>query len=146
MQNKMSPAQLQEYWDACLILGWRKFSSYGDVKKQWEAITGETLEEHAAALKRNPKEFFPHKTGIRVFVGTQLTKINERLLSQTPDKDVALLKKLQTSSYDTEKRQDPMNAHLATLHKQLKRNRLRSGFETNKVASRNHDTDWYVTK
>jgi len=147
MENKYSTAQLQEYWDACLISGWRNFHNYGRLKERWEAITGEKLEVHRDDLKRIPKKFLPYKVGARVFVASYLPKINNRLLAQPAEKDVELLKKLQTSSYDTEAvnltrtEQEMRSARTSTEYRMK-----RLGFEQLKRETRNHATDWGVTK
>ena len=90
----------------------------------------------------------PFKIGIRVFVASYLPKINDRLWNQPPDKDVLLLRKLQTSNYDTLK-SVPISAGEAELRK-VKRsthaNNAISVLNIHKYSERNNATDWNVSK
>lgn len=88
---------------------------------------------------------YPWKIGIRVFVANNLSKISKRLWEQTPDKDILLLRKLETSSYDTEK---DVISDLALQRErdQDYRNRKKVAMSTLEYSNRNQATNWGVTK
>jgi hypothetical protein len=140
----------QEYWDACLIKTWRNYGSYLEAVNMFESITGiNLLDEHAnRTILRTPKKFFPHHSGIRIFVAQFLPKISDRLFDQPPEKDVLLLKKLSTSKYDVEEK--AYTNQFDNQHKNQARsqriNQLKVGMSTQSVSSRNQATDWNVVK
>lgn len=145
MTRELTQAQLQEYWDACLIKRWRKFGTVLDAVFEWERLTSRKYSE--TELLRTPaKGLF--KIGVRMFVAGYLPKINERLLSQAPEKDLALLKKLQTSSYTTLRTQLPSEMTRAVKREKRATDINRAVMKLNGelYKSRNHDTDWGVTK
>lgn len=133
----------QKYWDACLIKVWRNAGSVIDVIQMYKSITGNDPDE---SLLRTPSGGYPWKIGIRVFVAAHLEKISKRLWEQSPDQDVALLNKLQTSSYTTSKHSTNSDANLKKEHSQYRRNRTKVGMSTLAVANRNNDTNWNVVK
>lgn len=140
----------QEYWDACLIRTWRQHGSFLDAVSMFRSITGIDLitEEGRRTVIRTPRKYFPAHTGVRIFVAQYLPKISERLFAQPPEKDVLLLRKLSTSTYDVEDKAyitASDNEH-KNINNQLKRNRLKIGMSTLSVISRNHNTDWNVVK
>ena len=87
----------QEYWDACLIRTWRQSGSVLDAMMMFKSITKIQMEDVEPKLLRIPKDGFPWKTGVKVFIASHLSKISNRLWDQPPEKDVALLKKLKDS-------------------------------------------------
>jgi len=135
----------QEYWDASLIKTWRKAGNVWDAMSMFHGITGKKVTEIEPALRRIPRNGFPWKVGIRVFVASHLSKISKRLWDQPPGKDVALLRKLKDSTYDTEKEGNANNA-LESQGQQTRRNRNKIEYTTRAVANRNQATDWNVTK
>lgn len=137
---------LQEYWDACLIRAWRNHMTVIDAMKMFYSITGKRASE--CDLLRFPSYGTPWRTSMRIFTAYYLPKINDSLWDQEPDKDVALLRKLTKSKYNTEKTQYRTNADRDLVNEQQRnrRNRLKNGFETMKVVTRNSSTDWGVTK
>jgi len=140
----------QEYWDACVIKTWRQHGSFLDAVLMFRSITGIDLmtEEGRRPVLRTPKQFFPAHSGIRIFVAQFLPKISERLFNQPPEKDVLLLRKLSTSTYDVEDKAYMTasdHEHKNVNHK-LRRNRLRMGMDTIAVNNRNQATDWNVVK
>ena len=90
----------------------------------------------------------PFKIGIRVFVASYLPKINERLWSQSPDKDVLLLRKLQTSNYDTIKNApiDDAERELILAKQETRKNHEKISLSAEQYYGRNSATDWNVTK
>lgn len=146
MTRELTQAQLQEYWDACLIKRWRKFGTVGDAIFEWERLTGRKFME--VEMLRKPRPGMPWQIGMRIFVAEFLPKINDRLHDQSPDKDLALLKKLQTSKYTSLQ---------SAMPSQKERDRQRLKYDTDKAkatmemditkySKRNHATDWNVTQ
>jgi hypothetical protein len=80
-----------------------------------------------------------------VFVAKSLSKISKRLWEQTPDKDILLLRKLETSTYDTEK-DEIRDRELDNEREQYIRNRKRVAMSTLEHSNRNQATDWGVNK
>lgn len=138
----------QKCWDAALIKIWRTQGTIHDAMSLFTALTGKLTDQCDPPLKRVPRNGMPFKIGIRVFVATYLPKINDRLWDQPPDKDVLLLRKLQTSNYDTLK-SVPISAGEAELRK-VKRsthaNNAISVLNIHKYSERNNATDWNVSK
>jgi len=135
----------QEYWDACLIRGWRQYGNILDSMKIFKSITGKEIFDYDPPLLRIPRDGYPWKISLRVFVADHLSKISKRLWEQTPDKDVLLLKKLKDSKYDTEL--DKLKNHeLDNERSQLHRNRKKVGISVLSVAQRNSATDWNTVK
>ena len=93
----------QKNWDAAVISTWRRAGSVMDAMILFKALSGKQTDQCDPPLKRLPLVNYPWKIGIRIFVANHLSKISKRLWEQTPDKDILLLRKLETSSYDTEK-------------------------------------------
>jgi len=109
------------------------------------ALSGKNVMDCEPSLKRTPPVPYPWKIGIRVFVANHLSKISKRLWEQTPDKDILLLRKLETSSYDTEK--DIINdLSLARERSQDSRNRKKVSMSALEYSNRNQATDWGVNK
>ena len=135
----------QEYWDACLIRTWRKAGTVADAVRMFFSITNKKLHECDPALLRIPKEGFPWKIGIRVFVSNHLSKISKRLWDQPPERDIALLQKLKSSRYDTEENNIVDSAHRTEIRK-LHRNQASQSLTTHLISERNHGTNWNVVK
>lgn len=135
----------QEYWDACLIRTWRQSGSVLDAMKMFESITKIRMEDVEPKLLRIPRVGFPWKIGIRVFVAEHLSKISARLWDQPPEKDVALLKKLQDSKYDTEKDTIGDKSLKTEINKTYKNKRKMELLSKN-ISERNKDTDWGTMK
>lgn len=83
-----------------------------------------------------------------MFTAYHLPKINDRLWDQDPEKDLALLRKLQKSKYNTEKQQYRTNADRDLRNEQVKnkRNQEKNVYTTREISDRNSATDWNVTK
>ena len=135
----------QKNWDAAVISTWRRAGSVFDAMVLFKAIAGKQVDQCDPPLKRIPLANYPWKIGIRVFVANHLSKISKRLWEQTPDKDILLLRKLETSSYDTEK--DVItDFSLARERSQDSRNRKKVAMSALEYSNRNQATDWGVTK
>jgi hypothetical protein len=135
----------QKNWDASVIRTWRRAGSVQDAILLFRDLSGKQTDQCDPPLKRLPPTHFPWKIGIRIFVANHLSKISKRLWEQTPDKDILLLRKLETSSYDTEK--DIIDdLDLARERSQDFRNRKKVAMSTLEYSNRNQATNWGVTK
>jgi len=136
----------QEYWDACLIRAWRHQMNLMGAMRMFLSITGKRIDE--CELLRVPANNIPWNVGVRVFTASYLPKISDRLWDQEPEKDVALLRKLQKSKYNTEKTQYRTNADrdLANAQASNRRNREKNELSLHEAINRNSATDWNVTK
>lgn len=136
----------QKNWDAALIKTWRLAGSIKDVYALFLALAGKKVGECEPPLKRLPPSHIPWGVGVRVFVANHLSKISNRLWEQSPEKDILLLRKLETSSYDTEAEKMHRDSELEAERKRVKKNREKQELITTKISNRNHDTDWNVNK
>ena len=136
----------QKNWDAALIKTWRLAGSIGDVYALFNAIAGKRTDECDPPLKRMPPSNIPWKVGVRVFVANHLSKISNRLWDQSPEKDVLLLRKLETSAYDTESEKIHADSALDHEKRQFKKTAQIRSLVTTNISNRNHATDWNVTK
>lgn len=138
----------QEYWDACLIRAWRNLNAIWQLNRMFHSITGKWPEEMEPRLRRTPTKWLPNKMQVRYYTAHYLPKINERLLNQEPDKDVALLRKLQESNYDTQnvfiKSED--EKHREYVGKVNKKDRALREYKTTMISRANEDTDGHVVK
>jgi hypothetical protein len=136
----------QEYWDACLIKTWRNDGQLWDAMQMFTSITGKKTEEINPPLLRLPREGTPWKLYVRAYMAAYLEKISLRLWDQPPEKDVLLLKKLQTSKYDTTKQNTNKDTDMETEIRRLRTNQKRNGMSTLASSNSNQATDWGVTK
>ena len=137
---------MQEYWDACLIRAWRNHLQLMDAMSMFYSITGKRVDE--CELLRIPKEGLPWRTSARIFAAYYLPKINDRLWDQEPEKDVALLRKLSKSKYNTEETPHRTNAdrELSNTKRKHRVDQQKKEYTTRAIADRNSATDWNVTK
>ena len=75
-----------------------------------------------------------------------LEKISKRLWEQPPEKDVLLLKKLQTSKYDTTTQNTDRDIEMEAEIRRLRTNQKRNGMSTLANSNSNQATDWGVSK
>jgi len=136
----------QEYWDACIIRTWRKAGNVMDAFQMFTSITNLNAMEIQPKLLRLPYAGYPWKIGIRVFVANHLSKISKRLWEQPAEKDVLLLRKLVSSTYDTEKEGMKSDSSLQNEKNKIRRSTIRNEFNARVVAARNSGTDWNVHK
>jgi len=136
----------QEYWDACLIKTWRNDGKIVDAYAMFKSITGETVFNREPPLLRTPKENVPTKIPVRAYVAQHLEKISKRLWEQKPDKDILLLKKLQTSKYDTTHQKTQPDRELTNTQNQHRADKKRVAMNALQYSVRNQKTDWRVTK
>ena len=141
----MTTAELQKYWDACLIKQWRLAGTLADLRTMYKSIVGEYPDNHS--ILRKPEASMPYRIGVRVFVDTRLSKLNELLWKVSPEKDVEILKKLTASKYDTHNRPS------TNAEREVNNTRYRHKKEAaiNKLnitlySERNSATDWDTVK
>jgi hypothetical protein len=136
----------QEYWDACLIKTWRNHGQLIDAMQMFTSMTGKKTDEIDPPLLRLPRVGVPWKLYVRAYMAAYLEKISKRLWEQPPEKDVLLLKKLQTSKYDTTTQNTDRDSEMETEIRKIKTNQKRNGMNTLSTSIRNQATDWGVTK
>lgn len=138
----------QEYWDACLIKTWRNDGCFLDAMQMFKSITGRLVFDTAREepLLRLPHKGAPLKLRVRPYMAQYLEKISKRLWEQTPDKDVALLKKLQTSKYTTTEQATNPDKDMNRERERTSTNRKRMAMNSLQRSVRNQATDWGVTK
>jgi hypothetical protein len=136
----------QKFWDAALIKTWRTNSTILDAFLLFKALSNKRTYECDPPLKRLPPLGMPYKIHVRVFVHDRLPKINDRLWKQTPDKDVLLLRKLETSSYDTLRTAYNRDTSIDTASEDIKRNKSIITANDSFYKNRNSATDWKTVK
>jgi len=136
----------QEYWDACLIKTWRNNGQILDALQMFRSIVGKEYWEVDPPLLRIPPKGMPWGLYVRVYVAAHLEKISNRLWEQPPDKDVLLLKKLQTSKYDTTKTNTNVDNEMKNERAIYRRNRIKVGMSSLATSIRNSSTDWNTVK
>jgi len=136
----------QEYWDACLIKTWRNNGQLLDAMQMFTSMTGKKTDEIDPPLLRLPNGGVPWKLYVRAYMAAHLEKISKRLWEQPPEKDVLLLRKLQTSKYDTTKQDTNRDKEMTNERQRYRTNRLRVGMSTLANSNINQATDWGVTK
>lgn len=130
----------QKNWDAALIKTWRTFGYLKDTLDLFEALSGKEF-SHELGLLRTPPVGFPWKNSVRGFVASYLSKISKRLWEQDPSMDIQLLRKLETSKYDTEKDTIRDNERAKAIL-QSHRDTARTRIVATKIGARNNATDW----
>ena len=136
----------QEYWDACLIKTWRNNGQLLDAMQMFTSMTGKKTDEIDPPLLRLPRAGVPWKLYARAYMAAHLEKISARLWEQPPEKDVLLLRKLQTSKYTTSTQDTNRDKEMTNERQRYRTNRLRVGMSTLANSNSNQATDWGVTK
>lgn len=136
----------QEYWDACLIKTWRNHGQLIDAMQMFTSMTGKRTDEIDPPLLRLPRAGTPWKLYVRPYIAAHLEKISKRLWEQPPEKDVLLLKKLQTSKYDTTAQNTDRDIEMEAEIRRLRTNQKRNGMSTLANSNSNQATDWGVSK
>lgn len=146
LESEMSNSD-QKCWDAALIKTWRTSGTLWDAMSLFTTLTGgKHTDECDPPLKRLPRPGMPFRISARVFVASYLPKINDRLWAQDPDKDVLLLRKLETSPYDTATVNLKVDHELINTQRKLKENHARVTLKNDRFLDRNSATDWGVVK
>jgi hypothetical protein len=135
----------QEYWDACLIKTWRNDGQLWDVMNMFKSMTGRDYWTCEGLLRTMPAGV-PRKLRVRPYMAQFLEKISRRLWDQAPDKDVLLLRKLQTSKYTTSTTPTNRDHELDNARSRHINDRKRLAMNSLQRSVRNQATDWGVTK
>jgi len=136
----------QEYWDACLIKTWRNDGKLIDACSMFKSVTGRLVFDREEPLLRTPALGVPLKLRVRPYVAQHLEKISRRLWDYSPEHDVALLKKLQTSKYTTSTTQTNPDREMRNARNRDINDRKRLAIFSIQKSVRNQATDWGVTK
>lgn len=136
----------QEYWDACLIKTWRNDGKLIDACSMFKSVTGRLVFDRDEPLLRTPAIGVPLKLRVRPYVAQHLEKISRRLWDYSPEHDVALLKKLQTSKYTTSTTQTNPDREMNNARNRDINDRKRLAIFSIQKSVRNQATDWGVTK
>lgn len=136
----------QKCWDAALIKIWRTSGTLLDAMSLFTTLTGKRTDECDPPLKRLPRPGMPFRIKVRVFTSSYLPKINDRLWAQDPDKDVLLLRKLETSAYDTAKTDLKRDYELINAQRKIKADHEHIKLNNDHYLDRNNATDWNVVK
>lgn len=140
----MTQEELQKYWDASLIHAWRRFISVKGAMSQFTKGTGMML--HECDLLRVPPKGLPWTVDTRYFVATYLPKISERLFNYGPEHDIMLLRRLQSSKYDTRAPKSFLDPARAAEASRSRNDKKVLECERAFTVNRNRSTDWGVTK
>lgn len=147
-EQNFTVEQIQKYWDACLIRGWRENQTVKDAIISWHSITGLKLGEQRDHMRRLPRPTMPWEISVRVFCASYLPKINDWLWDHEPTNDIKLLRSLQESKYDTQQKQTKteMTRSLDQVGYDDKVAKAKMVYSTHKYRNRNQATDWNITK
>lgn len=139
-----TPEELQRVWDTILLQSWRSDLKLQGAVNEFRRVTGEKITDHK--LRRIPPLGFPWYVSVRVFVAERLEKISNRMWSMPPERDAALVDKLQGSTYDTADQRLNPDAESAKEKRWTAKNRQKVTLETTNYAKRNKKTDWSTVK
>lgn len=133
----------QRTWDTNLLKFWRSSGNVLDVITEWERETGANFRERGQdLLKRAPPPGYRWKAGVRTFVAAMLPLISDRLWKQPPERDAALIDKLQTSGYTIHKKpQTDTDRDRQRLRRSTANNQQKITLSITKHADRNSATD-----
>jgi len=144
----MTHEEMQLLWDQAMVRAWRRFDSVLDAMIFWKATTQMSVFDVSPPLRRLPPVGMPWKIGMRSFVARKLPKISDRLWAQPPERDEALIAKLQGSTYDTLTSDHQSNSD-RELYYERKRSHKNSEvlkLDSARRSDRNRDSDWSTTK
>jgi hypothetical protein len=136
----------QEYWDACLIKTWRNDGKLVDAFSMFKSVTGRLVFDREEPLLRTPALGVPLRLRVRPYVAQHLEKISRRLWDYSPEHDVALLKKLQTSKYTTSTTKTNPDKEMTNARNLHKNDKKRLAMFSLQNSVRNQATNWGVTK
>jgi hypothetical protein len=114
--------------------------------QMFTSMTGKRTDEIDPPLLRLPRVGVPWKLYVKAYMAAHLEKISARLWDQPPEKDVLLLRKLQTSKYTTSTQNTDRDTDMEAEIRRLRTNQKRNGMSTLNVSNGNQATDWGVTK
>jgi len=110
------------------------------------SLTGKKTSEIDPPLLRLPNAGTPWKLPVRAYTAAYLEKISNRLWEQPPEKDVLLLRKLQTSKYTTTSQNTNIDKEMEAEKRAHSANTKRNAMSALEQSNRNQATNWNITK
>lgn len=144
MTTEKTQAELQRIWDTCLLQYWRSAGTLGQLISDFEKQTGKLFLQ--CSLLRIPPRGFPWQIGVKVFTNQRLSKIDQRMWNMSPERDAALIEKLQTSKYTTSSQNTNPDSNIRKEQRAIKKNSDKIELETKNYMNRNQKTDWKTVK
>ncbi len=136
----------QRAWDVALFEAWRANLQITDAVIAWHRSTSKRFEEVQPHLRRAPPLGHPWSVGVRAFVAQRLPLISNRLWSQPPGRDIALIDKLQTSGYTTHRAATTdADRQLRSAQRDARNASAKICLHSTLISERNRATDWNVT-
>ncbi len=142
--SEKTQEELQRIWDTCLLQYWRSAGNLMAIVEDFYKQTGKNFYE--CSLLRVPPTGYPWAIGVRVFMAERLEKISNRMWDMSPERDGALIDKLQTSKYDTANQRLNPDAELEQQRRRHRANMAKVTLESKNYKNRNKKTDWSTVK
>jgi len=133
----------QKYWDAMIIRSWNKFETCKKLSYSCFYEFGDYPEN--LNLKRNTKMF----GGVRAWVASYMPELSEKLWNVPKEKQVDLLKWLQTTKIDIQKPSSKQNKYATEAVKRTHKNQKLLQQKTtskNLEQTLNRNNMWQVVK
>jgi hypothetical protein len=133
----------QKYWDAMIIRSWNKFETCKQLSYSCFYEFGDYPEN--LNLKRNTKMF----GGVRAWVASYMPELSEKLWNVPKEKQVDLLKWLQTTKIDIQKPSSKQNKYATEAVKKTHKNQKLLQQKTtskNLEQTLNRNNMWQVVK
>ena len=136
----------QKMWDACFIKAWREDKTVGELFDLFKMVLNQDARE-MPELERVPFRGFPYRVKLRVFTGSYMKKLNDRLWAGDSSRDVELLNKLQLVRGGIH-RQYRSNSDRAmdTARHERRKNTAKIVLNDKNYKNRNQNTDWNIVK
>ena len=136
----------QKMWDACFIKAWRENKTVGELFDLFKMVLNQDARE-MPELERVPFRGFPYQVKLRVFTGSYMKKLNDRLWAGDSSRDVELLNKLQLVRGGIH-RQYRSNAvrDMDSARTKKRRDTAKIVLNDKNYKNRNQKTDWNTVK
>ena len=136
----------QKMWDACFIKAWREDKTVGELFDLFKMVLNQDARE-MPELERVPFRGFPYRVKLRVFTGSYMKKLNDRLWAGDSSRDVELLNKLQLVRGGIH-RQYRSNAvrDMDSARTKKRRDTAKIVLNDKNYKNRNQKTDWNTVK
>ena len=136
----------QKMWDACFIKAWREDKTVGELFDLFKMVLNQDARE-IPELERVPFRGFPYQVKLRVFTGSYMKKLNDRLWAGDQSRDIDLLNKLQLVRGGIH-RQYRSNAvrDMDSARTKKRRDTAKIVLNDKNYKNRNQKTDWNIVK
>ena len=136
----------QKMWDACFIKAWREDKTVGELFDLFKMVLNQDARE-IPELERVPFRGFPYQVKLRVFTGSYMKKLTDRLWAGDSSRDVELLNKLQLVRGGIH-RQYRSNAvrDMDSARTKKRRDTAKIVLNDKNYKNRNQKTDWNIVK